>query len=169
MERPAGQDILLMGVFDGHGAEGAPVSNCIAQKLPRILEKSALMKVCTSSMRRTLPSAGQRHCHDPRCRPLHDNGMLNKRRGIRGQHNKSARSDMYASLLVQPATVDSALSSAFPEANRAMRRNPSIDCDLSGSTGVVTMLVAATGKLVVANLGDSRAVIGNPNAPLSIV
>jgi len=45
MERIGGQDVLMLGVFDGHGSEGQGVSSCIAQKLPRSLDKSALLKV----------------------------------------------------------------------------------------------------------------------------
>lgn len=59
----------------------------------------------------------------------------------------------------QPLTMESCLSSCFGEANRALRCNSAIDCDLSGSTGIVSV-VTAGGKLVVANLGDSRCVAG---------
>jgi len=56
------------------------------------------------------------------------------------------------------------MAAAFPEINRVMRRTPGIDSDLSGSTGVVAMVVGATGKVVVGNLGDSRAVLGESAA-----
>lgn len=53
---------------------------------------------------------------------------------------------------------ESALSTAFPESNSLLRRISGIDCDLSGSTGVVAL--ALDNKLVVGNLGDSRCLLG---------
>jgi serine/threonine protein phosphatase PrpC len=59
----------------------------------------------------------------------------------------------------QPLTMESCLSACFVEANRSLRRAAAIDCDLSGSTGIVAVVTAGA-KLVVANLGDSRCVLG---------
>lgn len=59
----------------------------------------------------------------------------------------------------QPLTLESCLSSCFVETNRSLRRVAGLDCDLSGSTGIVAV-VTHTSKLVVANLGDSRCVAG---------
>ncbi|KAI8474496.1 MAG: phosphatase 2C-like domain-containing protein [Monoraphidium minutum] len=63
------------------------------------------------------------------------------------------------SALCKPATLDSCLTASFVEANRSLRRLPAVDCDLSGSTGIAAV-VTGGGKLVVANLGDSRCVAG---------
>lgn len=60
--------------------------------------------------------------------------------------------------MLQPATLKAALSDAFPEANKVLKRTPGLDADLSGSTGIVAVLTQ--NKLVVANLGDSRCVLG---------
>ena len=65
--------------------------------------------------------------------------------------------------LLRPATLESCLAAAFVEANRALRASPAVDCSLSGSTGVAALLTPA-GKLVVANLGDSRCVAGRLEA-----
>jgi hypothetical protein len=46
---------------------------------------------------------------------------------------------------LQPATLESAMSDAFPEANKALKRTPGLDADLSGSTGIVA--VSAQGWL----------------------
>eukprot|EP00879_Flechtneria_rotunda_P010667 GHRR01011148.1.p1 GENE.GHRR01011148.1~~GHRR01011148.1.p1 ORF type:complete len:419 (+),score=173.69 GHRR01011148.1:342-1598(+) len=100
-EQLAGQDMVLFGVFDGHGQEGKIVSHTICQNLPKILS-----------------TLGQ----------------------------------------CKPATLDAALSAAFPEANNTLQQIPGLDADLSGSTGIVAVL--AQSKLVVANLGDSRCVLG---------
>ena len=44
-ERLNAQEMLMLGVFDGHGAEGKVVSNHIATNLHKIMAKSALCKV----------------------------------------------------------------------------------------------------------------------------
>jgi serine/threonine protein phosphatase PrpC len=44
-ERLNSQEMLMLGVFDGHGAEGKVVSNHIATNLHKIMAKSALCKV----------------------------------------------------------------------------------------------------------------------------
>eukprot|EP00775_Hariotina_reticulata_P011481 gene11481-11625_t len=43
-EHFCGQDMLLLGVFDGHGVEGKTVSNTICQQLPSILSKAMATK-----------------------------------------------------------------------------------------------------------------------------
>lgn len=45
----------------------------------------------------------------------------------------------------QPAGAEAALLACFPEANRQLRRMPHIDCELSGSTGVVALLLGQAG------------------------
>lgn len=60
---------------------------------------------------------------------------------------------------LQPApSIESALSAAFPEANASLKKRPGLDADLSGSTGIVALLHQS--RLVAANLGDSRCVLG---------
>ncbi len=44
-ERLGGQDLMLFGVFDGHGAEGKAVSHTITTKLPKLLANSPHLKV----------------------------------------------------------------------------------------------------------------------------
>jgi serine/threonine protein phosphatase PrpC len=44
-ERLAGQDMLMFGVFDGHGQEGKTVSHSICTNLPKALSKHAACKV----------------------------------------------------------------------------------------------------------------------------
>jgi serine/threonine protein phosphatase PrpC len=61
--------------------------------------------------------------------------------------------------LLQPApSIESALSAAFPEANASLKKRPGLDADLSGSTGIVALVHQS--RLVAANLGDSRCVLG---------
>jgi hypothetical protein len=52
---------------------------------------------------------------------------------------------------------EGSLKSAYKEAEKALTKSP-IDCDLSGCTAVTTLCFG--GQLVVANAGDSRAVLG---------
>ena len=49
---------------------------------------------------------------------------------------------MLYSNAVQPATLESALGDAFPDANAALKRLPALDADLSGSTGIVAVSTA---------------------------
>ena len=58
----------------------------------------------------------------------------------------------------QAGTYEQCFQSAYTDANRALRRITSIDCDLSGSTGISALV--ASGTITVANLGDSRCVLG---------
>lgn len=52
-----------------------------------------------------------------------------------------------------------AMRTSFPECNRVLHRLPGVNCEVSGSTGVVA-LVTEGNRLVVANLGDSRCLMG---------
>ncbi len=45
------------------------------------------------------------------------------------------------------------------EANQILKRTPGISAFLSGTTGI-TALLRPKGRLLVANVGDSRAVLG---------
>jgi serine/threonine protein phosphatase PrpC len=47
-ERLGGQDMLLFGVFDGHGQEGKVVSHTICQNLPKIMARLVGSKVSCS-------------------------------------------------------------------------------------------------------------------------
>uniref|UniRef100_A0A383VYJ0 protein-serine/threonine phosphatase n=1 Tax=Tetradesmus obliquus TaxID=3088 RepID=A0A383VYJ0_TETOB len=105
-ERLGGQDMLLFGVFDGHGQEGKVVSHTICQNLPKIMAR-----------------------------------LVGSR---------------------PPPSIETALSAAFPEANASLKKRPGLDADLSGSTGIVALVHQS--RLVAANLGDSRCVLGKVDA-----
>lgn len=60
--------------------------------------------------------------------------------------------------LLQQQAYEASLLAAFPEVNRQVRLVSSIDTSLSGSTGCLCIL--ADRKIIIANLGDSRAVLG---------
>lgn len=44
-ERLAGQDMVMFGVFDGHGQEGKTVSHSVCTNVPKSLSKHAACKV----------------------------------------------------------------------------------------------------------------------------
>ena len=50
------------------------------------------------------------------------------------------------------------MMASFQECNRLLSRIDNLDCSMSGSTGVVAVLAAS--RLIVANLGDSRCILG---------
>jgi serine/threonine protein phosphatase PrpC len=49
-ERLGGQDMLLFGVFDGHGQEGKVVSHTICQNLPKIMARMVGSKVSAAEV-----------------------------------------------------------------------------------------------------------------------
>lgn len=44
-ERPRGQDVLMLCVFDGHGPQGHAVSGNVAAKLPTLLAAPPLRRL----------------------------------------------------------------------------------------------------------------------------
>ena len=60
---------------------------------------------------------------------------------------------------VQAGQFESAMKKVFPETNQLLQQVQDMDTQVSGSTGVVALL-APGHKLVVANLGDSRCLMG---------
>ncbi|KAK9833031.1 hypothetical protein WJX74_004751 [Apatococcus lobatus] len=97
---------LFLGVFDGHGQEGAKASNAVALALPKLIKGS--------------PS-------------------------------------------FQAAQYRPSFAQNFPQCNQQLCANTSIETSLSGTTGV-TALLHGGNKLLVANLGDSRCMLGRVNA-----
>jgi serine/threonine protein phosphatase PrpC len=164
-ERLASQDAALFGVFDGHGQEGKAVSHHICATLPRLVSRSALCRVRRLCRGGTGPERrAQEPLHKLRQQGHHPaiawrlawtRASLARRSGP-----VHPRPPLFAPPpTLQPLTLESCLSACFVEANRSLRRAPTIDCDLSGSTGIVAVITASS-KLVVANLGDSRCVAG---------
>lgn len=56
--------------------------------------------------------------------------------------------------------LEEACRLAFPEVNRTLQARRDIDCEMSGSTCVVSFLTHAR-KLLTANVGDSRSILGS--------
>ena len=64
---------------------------------------------------------------------------------------------------VQAAQFRPSFAQNFPQCNQQLCANTSIETSLSGTTGV-TALLHGGNKLLVANLGDSRCMLGRVNA-----
>ena len=60
--------------------------------------------------------------------------------------------------------AESCWAACFRDCSGALERCRHLDCSMSGSTGVVALLSAI--HLTVANLGDSRCVLGEPSIQL---
>ena len=54
-----------------------------------------------------------------------------------------------------------AMTAAFPETNSLLLRESALDCEVSGSTAVLA-LISEDNNMTVANLGDSRCILGTP-------
>jgi serine/threonine protein phosphatase PrpC/CRP-like cAMP-binding protein len=62
--------------------------------------------------------------------------------------------------LVTKDDIQTAILKAHVETNKALRRNPKIDDSLSGTTAISMYLHGRRNRITIANVGDSRAVLG---------
>ncbi|KAM0932531.1 putative protein-serine/threonine phosphatase [Dioscorea sansibarensis] len=135
-----GMDGMFCGVFDGHGRNGHMVSRLVRDYLPSILinQRNALM--------------------------FADNtGVLTD------SDDDSSVDDDDDCSLPSPELFDEwkqACINGFKAMDKELKFQPNLDCTYSGTTAVTVIkkgiqLIKRLGKdLIIANLGDSRAVLG---------
>ncbi|WOK96887.1 putative protein phosphatase 2C 12 isoform X1 [Canna indica] len=122
---------VFIGVFDGHGRSGHIVSRLVREYLPALL----------LSQHNAL---------------LLDNEDLNFTDGIDassvdGEDFSDASPDMFDEW-------KEACINAFRAMDNELKHHPDLDCSYSGSTAV--SIIKQGKNLIIANLGDSRAVLG---------
>ncbi|XP_020097881.1 probable protein phosphatase 2C 12 [Ananas comosus] len=126
------EDGVFCGVFDGHGRSGHIVSKLVRDYLPSLLlsERNAIV--------------------------LSDNDDY----GF-GNCNSSSSCEEAPSPLSSPEMFDEwkqACTNAFRAMDKELKLQNNLDCSFSGTTAVT---IIKQGKdLIIANLGDSRAVMG---------
>jgi len=153
----AGQ--LLLGVFDGHGAQGRPVAHLVRDAIPVALEKARNRAASPTASDHSSSSGDTMALRAPG-----SNGSTASPAGgaaaaaaSNGRSKKKpppaddgARADIHASRA-------NALRAAFTSAEAVVRRS-GVDHVFSGTTAVVAWLFGS--EMYVAWVGDSRCSVG---------
>ncbi|XVF89118.1 hypothetical protein PTKIN_Ptkin19aG0104900 [Pterospermum kingtungense] len=119
------------GVFDGHGKNGHVVSNMVRNRLPSLL----ISQKNALEKLKTAADDDDKNFQDQVAKT--DNGSIPSKDFVNWQE---------------------ACISAFKVMDKEIKLQENLDCSTSGTTAVV--VVRQGEDLVIANLGDSRAVLG---------
>ncbi|KAJ3120267.1 hypothetical protein HK100_012865 [Physocladia obscura] len=68
--------------------------------------------------------------------------------------------DQRSGLIGPPAAAKTALRDSFATVNAMLQEDPAIDCYMSGSTAVLMLFFEEERRVLIANLGDSRIIMG---------
>ncbi|XP_010931503.1 probable protein phosphatase 2C 73 [Elaeis guineensis] len=144
------KDTIFCGVFDGHGPFGHKIAGCVRDALPTKLSSDFM--------------SSQFFDHG------NNDGNLNKNNVHGDDSDDSDRfhnvSDDSQQCLSSWKTI---FVKAFEEMDRELSQQASIDCICSGTTAV--SIVKQREHLIIANLGDSRAVLctrDDGNRPVAV-
>ncbi|KAK8950016.1 putative protein phosphatase 2C 73 [Platanthera guangdongensis] len=132
---------LFCGVFDGHGPYGHKVAGHVSKNLPSKL--SQLLKQ---------PSFPEGNKGDGDLR-----SNTSSESHVAGKHDSG----------IWLSSWKKTFTNAFEELDNELSTNTSIDCICSGTTAV--SIVKLREHLLVANLGDSRAILGTRNEKNKLV
>uniref|UniRef100_A0A6N2N1R6 PPM-type phosphatase domain-containing protein n=1 Tax=Salix viminalis TaxID=40686 RepID=A0A6N2N1R6_SALVM len=133
------KDMFFCGVFDGHGPYGHKVARHVRDTLPSRLSREIKTSQKNSFKSRDADGKGDNSDAD------------NKNKGGRD----SADDDDSSSLLL--SSWEASFTKSFKEMDEELSLDASIDSFYSGTTAVT--IVKEGNNLIVANLGDSRAVL----------
>lgn len=150
----AGQ--LLLGVFDGHGAQGRPVAHLVRDAIPVALEKVRYRAASPTASEHS-SSSGDTTLHADGTAAA-DGAATDGAAAPNGRSKKKAaggadgadRAEIHASRA-------NALRAAFTSAEAVVRRS-GVDHVFSGTTAVVAWLFGS--EMYVAWVGDSRCSVG---------
>ncbi|KAM1949585.1 hypothetical protein ACFX15_009624 [Malus domestica] len=123
------------GVFDGHGPDGHKVARCVRDNLPSKLSEVIKIYQLNTGIFSDINVAGSE---------------LNANNGT--SHDRKASSDLSL------PSWEASFVKSFKEMDEELSLDNTIDSFCSGSTAVT--VVKQGDHLVIANLGDSRAVLG---------
>lgn len=135
----AGQDMAMFGVFDGHGQEGKVVSHSMCTNVPKALAKHGACKVGAMGGMEQYSSGPGCGASGMQLACSHMFAGCGCQVLLALTPLRRCCACMRASSCAQPATLELALSDAFPDANNVLKRTPGLDADLSGSTGIVAV------------------------------
>ncbi|KAK4744263.1 hypothetical protein SAY87_010575 [Trapa incisa] len=136
------------GVFDGHGPCGHDVARSVRDKLPYKLSsamKLSQVKESNPDLDLDLSQKGETGDESNES-DKEQNGSSTK-----SPHEDSDNTSMLLSLW------EAGFIRAFDEMDKELNSNPAVDCFCSGTTAV--SIVRSGEHLMIANLGDSRAVL----------
>ncbi|KAF3457008.1 hypothetical protein FNV43_RR01665 [Rhamnella rubrinervis] len=134
---------IFCGVFDGHGPSGHMVAKKVRDSLP--LKLSSQWEL-SSSVRDGNNAKGSLTAEVSAFGPVHENGSI------------------HTDVLM---TLKDSFLKAFRVMDKELKLHPRIDSYCSGTTAVT--LVKQDQDLVIANTGDSRAVLGTRNEDDSLI
>jgi len=123
-------DASFCGVFDGHGKNGHVVSEMVKNHLPALLQSQMEALEHVSVV------------------PESDGELQNRIHETDTESKPSQKFDKW----------EEALVNAFKVMDKEIKLQESLDCSCSGSTAVV--VIRQGEDLFIANLGDSRAILG---------
>ncbi|XP_061955569.1 probable protein phosphatase 2C 65 [Populus nigra] len=133
------KDMLFCGVFDGHGPYGHKVARHIRDTLPSRLSREIKTSQNNSFKSRDADGKGD------------NSDEVNKNKGGKD----SVDDDDSSSLLL--SSWEATFTKSFKEMDEELSLDASIDSFCSGTTAVT--IVKEGNNLIIANLGDSRAVL----------
>ncbi|KAK4752880.1 hypothetical protein SAY87_021678 [Trapa incisa] len=132
------------GVFDGHGPRGHEVARSVRDTLPSKL--SSAIKLSQAKGSNVDSSEKGEMAGGPR---ESDSGQI-------GGSTKSPHGDINSTSMLL-SLWEACFISSFDEMDKELDDNPAVDCFCSGTTAV--NIVRSGDHLMIANLGDSRAVL----------
>ncbi|CAM8970752.1 unnamed protein product [Rhodiola kirilowii] len=142
------KDVLFCGIFDGHGPAGHTVARHIRDTLPSRL---------SSAFKQSQLINGSNHISDLGLDEDKENDGSSNNTKESHENDTSNHNSVLSTWA--PSFVES-----FKEMDDELARNPAIDSYCSGTTAVT--VIKQEDHLIIANLGDSRAVMctrGNEN------
>ncbi|XP_074576426.1 putative protein phosphatase 2C 33 [Curcuma longa] len=139
-------DTILCGVFDGHGPYGHMVAKRVRDILPLKL---------TSSLAGSINNSGN------------INSEASSSFSLREELKDSIDLEKNGECSQMLRTAKVPLLKAFRMMDRELRQHNDIDCSYSGTTAVA--LIKQGDQFVIANVGDSRAVLGTRDQNNSLI
>ncbi|KAF5465204.1 hypothetical protein F2P56_015231 [Juglans regia] len=151
-------DTIFCGVFDGHGPHGHMVAkkvrNCLPLKLSAQLQLNSILKDNIRSNHYDIRSNALESVASEEI------ALTATDEDARTLNYKDNNTDIF--MIMRESFLK-----AFKVMDKELKLHPSIDCYCSGTTAVT--LVKQKQDLVIANIGDSRAVLGTRDEDDSLI
>ncbi|XP_041000823.1 probable protein phosphatase 2C 33 [Juglans microcarpa x Juglans regia] len=147
-------DTIFCGVFDGHGPCGHMVAKKVRDSLP--------LKLIAQLQINSIREHGHDNIRSSALKSLasEDIALMLADEEARTSNHKDSRPDFFM-------TMRGPFLKAFKVMDKELKLHPSIDCYCSGTTAVT--LVKQRHDLIIANVGDSRAILGTRDEDDSLI